>query len=154
MKKKLPFIFLLLTAACTTVKKDSISKQMLITADSNFSQLCKEKGMKAAFIAYADEEVIKPYDGKLPAIGKAALIQTFEGKQFDFTLTWKPVKVEISNCGDLGYTFGNWRMVRKAMPDSILYGNYITIWKKQTDGSWKYVFDTGNSTPEPANTSK
>ena len=27
------------------------------------------------------------------------------------------------------------------------YGHYISIWKKQPDGSWKFVFDTGNENP-------
>ena len=29
------------------------------------------------------------------------------------------------------------------------YGKYVTIWKKQADGSWKVAMDTGNSSPEP-----
>jgi ketosteroid isomerase-like protein len=30
----------------------------------------------------------------------------------------------------------------------VYHGFYVTIWKKQADGSWKYVFDTGTDGPE------
>jgi ketosteroid isomerase-like protein len=33
--------------------------------------------------------------------------------------------------------------------DTTLFGNYITVWKKQSDGSWKYVSDAGSNTPDP-----
>jgi ketosteroid isomerase-like protein len=28
--------------------------------------------------------------------------------------------------------------------DTIIYGTYISIWKKQSDGNWKFVLDSGN----------
>lgn len=64
-----------------------------------------------------------------------------------FTLEWYPVKVEVSKSADLGYTFGNWIFTN--VKGEKEYGNYMTVWKKQKDGSWKYVIDGGNSTPEP-----
>lgn len=153
MKKRFPLLLILLILACTSVKKENANKQTLIAVDSMFSKLSEEKGMKAAFLAYADDDVVKPNPGQLPIIGKAALAKSFEGEKEDFILTWHPVKAEISASGDLGYTFGNWQLILKAKPDSVAthYGNYVSIWKKQNDGSWKYVLDTGNSTPKPAN---
>jgi ketosteroid isomerase-like protein len=59
-------------------------------------------------------------------------------------ITWQPFKAEAS--GDLGYTIGNWKYQTK---DTIMYGNYCTIWKRQQDGNWKFVFDGGNNTPKP-----
>jgi hypothetical protein len=29
------------------------------------------------------------------------------------------------------------------------YGVYVTVWKKQSDNSWKFVLDGGNDTPPP-----
>jgi ketosteroid isomerase-like protein len=53
---------------------------------------------------------------------------------------------EASISGDMGYTFGNWKFTKK---DRVMYGNYSTIWKKQVNGSWKFVCDGGNITPKP-----
>jgi ketosteroid isomerase-like protein len=70
------------------------------------------------------------------------------GTDSGLMLTWVPVKAEISLSGDLGYTFGNWELFVKSS-DTTLYGNYVSIWKKQADGSWKYVLDAGCNTPNP-----
>jgi ketosteroid isomerase-like protein len=76
-------------------------------------------------------------------------MKSLEGLQEDFVLTWEPLKADAS--GDLGYTFGNWARKSKtaAGSDTTVYGNYVSIWKRQADGSWKYVFDSGNGTPGP-----
>ncbi|MEI7727400.1 MAG: hypothetical protein WCK09_19985, partial [Bacteroidota bacterium] len=63
-------------------------------------------------------------------------------------LKWVPVKAEISQSNDLGYTFGNWELYLKSK-DTTMYGNYVSIWEKQEDGSWKYVLDAGSNTPKP-----
>ena len=61
-------------------------------------------------------------------------------------LTWEPIQGDASESGDLGYTLGRWTMTQ---PDSTggtstRMGYYITIWKKQLDGRWKFVLDGGN----------
>lgn len=113
-----------------------------------FSKMCGEKGMAASFIFFADTNVIKLNDGRFPTIGKDSLIASFAKKPAQtFKLEWYPVRVEVSKSADLGYTFGNWIFTNK--DDEKGYGNYMTVWKKQKDGTWKYVMDGGNSTPEP-----
>lgn len=139
-----------MVACSPTVKDDREAKKMeIMNADRAFSALSAEKGMKEAFISFAADEVIKPQPGGQPIVGRASLIHSFEGvPPEDFVLTWEPIKVDVA--GDLGYTFGNWTRRSKVAPaDTAYYGNYISIWKRQTDGKWKFVFDSGNSTPGP-----
>jgi ketosteroid isomerase-like protein len=124
-------------------------KQQILDTDRSFSKMATEKGIAAAFIYYADEKVIKPSEGQQPVVGKFALLEWYKknppGK---YTLTWEPLKAEAS--GDLGYTFGGYTLVSKTpdgLRDTTQYGNYVSIWKRKKDGSWRYVLDTGNSTP-------
>ena len=56
-------------------------------------------------------------------------------------LTWKPDGGEIATSGDLGFTYGIYKL---EMKDTVLKGTYVSIWKKQTDGKWKFVLDSGN----------
>jgi ketosteroid isomerase-like protein len=50
-----------------------------------------------------------------------------------------------STSADLGYTIGKWQVRSRAHPDSVFsHGNYVTIWRKQPDGSWKAAVDIGN----------
>jgi ketosteroid isomerase-like protein len=68
-------------------------------------------------------------------------------------LAWWPVSARISASGDLGYTIGRYE-ARKVNPDGTVSvrgtGRYITIWRKQADGSWKVELDTGHPDPKPA----
>lgn len=57
---------------------------------------------------------------------------------------WKATRVEVAKSGDLAYTSGTYdgTMIGadgKPAKDS---GNYLTVWKKQADGTWKILVDT------------
>lgn len=56
-----------------------------------------------------------------------------------------------SEAGDLGYTLGTWRSTRYTAEGrgQVITGKYVTIWRKQADGSWKVVFDGGNPDTSP-----
>jgi ketosteroid isomerase-like protein len=58
-----------------------------------------------------------------------------------YTLSWQPMNAEISKSGDLGFTYGVYEL---SIKDSVYKGTYVSIWKKQNDGSWKFVLDSGN----------
>ncbi len=67
-----------------------------------------------------------------------------------FTLTWEPLQSDAS--GDLGYTNGTYEArFRDAKGNAMTRtGRYLTIWKKQADGSWKVVRDIGVQDAPPA----
>ena len=123
-------------------------RQQVMNADRNFSKMASEKGVAEAFLYYADEKVIKPSSGRQPLVGKFALMEWYKNNPVNYSLTWEPLKAEAS--GNLGYTFGGYTLTAKTVDgkrDTIQYGNYVSIWKRKKDGSWRYVLDTGNATP-------
>jgi ketosteroid isomerase-like protein len=125
-------------------------KTEILNTDRAFSAMSKEKGVKESFVFYAADDVIKPNPNSQPIVGRMALIKSYESKPAqDFELTWEPLKADVD--GDIGYTFGNYflKTHTQDLRDTILYGNYVSIWKKQADGAWKFVLDTGNPTPAP-----
>jgi ketosteroid isomerase-like protein len=110
-----------------------------------------EKGADGYMSFYAEDAVELP-DGAPMLLGKETI-----GKTMTFLndknnrLTWVPVHVDVSESGDLGYTFGNYefRSIREDGKPSVEHGKYTTIWKKQKDGRWKVVLDMCNASPEP-----
>jgi ketosteroid isomerase-like protein len=56
--------------------------------------------------------------------------------------------VEVSRSGDLGYTRGTYMLTatdpasKKAVTEK---GRFVTIFRKQADGSWKAVQDINNA---------
>ena len=58
-------------------------------------------------------------------------------------MTWEPKDGVIARSGELGYTYGVYAM-RPSLKDTVIYGTYVSIWKKEKGGKWKYVLDSGN----------
>ncbi len=145
VKKIIPIVFLF--AACNA--NPDLSKQAaqeIKQADVDMNTLAAKKGFYKALIYYADDSVVKPQEGMLPVIGKAALEKFWSGKPDTKDISWQPFKAEAAKSGDLGYTLGTWTFTSK---DTVMYGMYYTIWKKQADGKWKFTIDGGNNTPKP-----
>lgn len=139
----------LILASCSQPEDAETLKSEVMETDRNFSKRAQEKGIADAFVFYADEKVIKPIPGQQPLFGKYALMESYEKKPPEYKLSWEPMRAEAS--GNLGYTFGSYTLTTKttAGKDTVEYGNYISVWKRKKDGSWRYVIDTGNSTPGP-----
>lgn len=135
-------MMLFTTAGCSNPKTDYQSaKQSIINTDKAFSDMSREHGMKKAFIEYMDNEGILLRPDNLPIIGADAIDFLSQSNDTAFTLTWKPSAVEISASEDLGYTYGIYNL---HTADTVLNGTYVSIWKKQSDGKWKFVLDSGN----------
>jgi ketosteroid isomerase-like protein len=115
-------------------------------ADIDMNAFAAKEGFYKALLYYADDSVVKPQEGVLPVVGKAALEKYWSDKPDTKDISWQPFKAEASKSGDLGYTLGTWKFITK---DTVMYGMYYTIWKKQADGKWKFTIDGGNNTPKP-----
>ncbi len=127
------------------------AKSEIRKTDSLFCVYSIENGFAIALVAFADSEVIKLNDGENPVYGIEKLIEKSAGKENgESVISWKAIKIDVSQSCDLGYSFGNWEYkTLTENGDTTYYGNYFTVWKKQKDGSWKYVLDGGNDTPKP-----
>ncbi len=66
-------------------------------------------------------------------------------------LQWEPVDGQVAASGDLGYTWGRYVATAKDKQgnETEFHGKYVSIWKKQKDGSWKWIVDIGNDNPSP-----
>ena len=147
MKVQHILCIILLFTSCQQEDSEEL-RQQILEADRSFSKMASEKGVAEAFLFYADEKVIKPSPGKQPLVGKFALMEWYKKNPVDYSLTWEPLRAEAS--GNLGYTFGGYKLITKTsdgLRDTTHYGNYVSIWKRKKDGSWRYVLDTGNPTP-------
>lgn len=123
-------------------------KQQIIQADKAMSELAAKDGFNSSLLAYADNNIVKLDDGRFPIIGRTAFAASFNKDNDVKTISWNPVNAEVAGSGELGYTWGNWKFNAK---DTVFYGNYFTVWKKQPGGNWKVLLDGGNNTPKPGN---
>jgi len=129
-------------SACVKSKPED-----LIRVDKDFSAFSKAKGMKQAFLEYAADSAVLLQKDIVPIVGKEAIYESFESfSDTGFILTWEPLFADVSASGDLGYTYGLFTS-HTTSGDLLGRGKYVTIWKKQADGTWKYMLDGGNEGP-------
>lgn len=134
-------VLLSLLLSCTDVKPVANSQE-LIDPDVAFSDYSVKNGIQKAFIEFADDSVVLLKPNRMPIVGKQSLIASYAGKSDSgFVLSWKPEKALIAQSGDLGYTYGIWTFIA---PGDTSQGTYLTVWKKNAAGQWKYIADTGN----------
>jgi len=118
-------------------------KLTMMDADRAFSRLSEEKGMKSAFLDYIDSNGVLLRPNHLPLLGADAIDYLIQQNDSSFTLKWEPKNGAVAASGELGYTYGLY-VLRPSTKDTLIYGNYVSIWKKQKDGKWKFVLDSGN----------
>jgi len=99
--------------------------------DSAFAAFARRVGTQAAFTAYAAQDAVQL--SRTMVFGREAIRQLFDG---DPPLEWGPIAGEAAQ--DLGWTVGSWTLGDKR-------GKYLTVWRLQDDGTWRYVLDGGVS---------
>jgi ketosteroid isomerase-like protein len=67
------------------------------------------------------------------------------------SLTWNPIKIEVSSNGALAYSIGNSVFKPKGKDDTTeFYGHYLSIWTRQPNGEYRAALDTGINHDKPA----
>jgi ketosteroid isomerase-like protein len=120
----------------------------LVESERAFARTSVEKGVRASFLEYFAANCIS----FAPDAGNARtrlLARPAPNPLPATVLDWHPIYADISQGGDMGYTTGPSTFVdHRPTPRPNYYGFYFSVWKKQTDGSWKVVLDIGTETPD------
>lgn len=144
---------LLLTLGCrmpaNSSSQDHTADVQRITAeDAAWVKAAQTHSADAWMAFYAPDAVVLPPNDK--TMDSAPAIRAYIGELLglkDLVIDWKPVKVSVSDAGDMAWLYGTYSLQAKdptglPMSDS---GKVAEIWRKQTDGSWKCVLDTWSS---------
>jgi ketosteroid isomerase-like protein len=136
-----------------TFNKDSL-RSVLLNTDKGWSDQSLKSGYYHSRAEFVADSSIELMQGAMPLTGRKAIVDyAASHPDSSFTMQWTPLKADVAASGDLGYNYGGWMLKTKTKSgaDTTLYGNYMTVWQKQPDGSWKYALDGGNDTPHPVN---
>ena len=142
--------FCLLAWPLTTSAQQNSDWMSLVEAERAFAGASLSKGSRAAFLEFLAEDSILFRPG--PVSGK----KWIEEHPVPSTLlTWEPTFADIAQSGDLGYTTGPWE-IRPSNPQDkpSAYGHFVSVWKRQSDGTWKVALDLGISHAAPTEKAK
>ena len=102
-------------------------------------------------LSYWAHDAVMMSSGQAPLTGKKAIREMVEGtsKIPGFKISWEPLTVSVSKSGDMAY------MIEKnkiTMNDTLgkpitKFGTGVTIWRKESDGTWKNIVEIVNEDP-------
>jgi ketosteroid isomerase-like protein len=151
MKTALCVVVLVCGVAYATVQQSErvSALQAIVATERSFARMSAERGTRESFLAYIADDGLLFRPGAVN--GKKWLLEHPERvPQKRPLLSWQPAFGDVAQAGDLGYTFGPWEFKQDITDEKpVGYGHFVTVWKKQTDGSWKFQVDLGISHAAP-----
>jgi ketosteroid isomerase-like protein len=139
----LPALIPIVVAACGGA--EPTAEAVLLQADSAFARETATGGADAwtSWFDTVGVMVTANRDIRGHADIRAAMGPTLSDSTIRFT--WSP-EWAIAGEGDLGTTVGSYRVESRG--EVVERGRYLTVWRRQSDGSWKVVADIGSSSPD------
>jgi ketosteroid isomerase-like protein len=142
--------WLVIMVAFSALSFGQSGEEALLQADRAFNKATQEKKLEGWMQFMAEDVVLLR---EKPVLGKVAAREAIKGDWGDptYVLSWEPKHAELFKSGTMGYTSGRWTY-RGTGPKGeklAFEGDYLTVWQKQTDGSWKVIYDSGTPDPQP-----
>jgi uncharacterized protein (TIGR02246 family) len=128
-------------AATTTPDTRALDEKAIRDSEAAWVKAFATKEPEKAAAFYADDAASMLPDTPLMT-GRAAIIAGMKPELCDpnFSLVFAPTKVEIAKSGDIAYSQG-WFKYTTTDPKTRKrvgqVGNYVEVYKKQADGTWK-----------------
>ena len=128
------------------------SVEDLLRLDREFDEATARGGAEAWVSYFAENGSMLGAQGA-PVTGHEAIRKAMSPRfaNPDFSLRWRPQRAEILIPGDLGFTLGRYerRLKNSEGKLTVEHGTYFTLWRKQANGAWKVVADTGAADGPP-----
>jgi len=150
--------FLLVLASRSLAASQEDLCRELAKTEQSFCAEAARVGIANSFLEYMAYECFLPdqlmlsrseYQAAVLAARAKAGAAYKPGPNPNVQLTWSPSKVQVSDDGTLGYTWGRYDFTSKGKDGKVdtSSGIYLTIWRRQADGSWKFVYDGSPQIP-------
>jgi len=126
-------------------------KVLLYDLDAKFAKDVLARG-GAAFADWFAPDGVALNNGQAPLAGVVAIAKSANWDPKVYQLTWTTTDAQMGPSGDMGYTWGHFEGHSKDAAGNpvVTSGRYITVWRKEKDGSWKVVLDAGANEPAAA----
>jgi len=143
--------YIFVIVICLVVAMSALGQsalQEMVNTEQSFSKRAEEKTARDAFLAFIADDGLLFRPG---AVNGKQWMQEHPVPPSDKNtlLAWQPAFAGMSVSGDLGFTTGPWEFKADRSDEKPSgFGDFVTVWKKQADGSWKFVVDLGISHPQ------
>lgn len=125
-------------APIQTAPAPPLAAQQVDDTERAFAQAVAQAGIAQGFRQFAAPDAVMFLPDPTPA--QAALA----GARWPGELVWRAQYVAVAPSGDLAFSAGPSLLRGDGRPSG---GFYLTIWRRQPDGGWKFVLDQGADMP-------
>ena len=140
MRRSLVALCTLLLVACVPVQQETETDADAICAVlADFGALANAGDAAGIAELYAEDAIQMPPDAA-SRVGRGAILASMEETFGANTLQLTSIADEIEVAGDLAFVRITWDegITPKAAGDTeLMHGNWLVIFKRQADGSWK-----------------
>jgi ketosteroid isomerase-like protein len=134
LKASRALALLLVLIATPALAAAKVDPAPVVAAERAFAADGLKLGIKRSFLKHAADQAIVFQPDPVNTH------ESFKGAPDDQggpPLAWWPLHAGIARSSDLGFTTGPYSF------DGKPGGYYFTVWKKQADGGWKWIYDGG-----------
>jgi ketosteroid isomerase-like protein len=120
------------------------TKMEIVQLEKAFQDSLNSKGAAFAFAYFAAPHAVIKRENDTLINGIDAIQNYYSAEIYKKAKAyWKPDFLKISNDGSMAYSYGKyeWKIIKPSGEVVTWKGIYFTVWEKQADGSWKYVWD-------------
>ncbi len=114
----------------------------LLELDGRLSQAVAAGGGRA-FAEWFAPDAVTLNNGKPAIQGRSNIASSATWTPAEYQLTWTPQGASMGPSNDMGYTWGSYEGRARDSNGQMVTtaGRYITVWRKQLDGSWKIALE-------------
>lgn len=120
----------------------------LVDAERAFADAATHQGIRDSFLEYFAEDAIAFNPAPVSA---TARLRSRPARPFsDYELRWEPRLGDVAASGELGWLTGPSTFTDHTDPDAKPQpGNYLSIWRRAPDRTWRVFIDVGSQPPQP-----
>lgn len=150
MKKLIPFILVFAIVSCNQKWIDTKAEgEKIMQLSKEWAQSASTGDLEKTVSYWADDATLIS-NGQPQLNGKNEIRQMVEEsfKIPGFQINWQPQTVQVSESGDMAYLIEDSQVSYSDSTGKLItqQNKAVSIWRKQSDGSWKNVVDI--STPK------
>ena len=140
----LVIVVCLAMVSCQNTTDHALLEKEIFQTEKAFEKMAAEKGIAEAFFYFAAENAVIKRENDALIIGKKNIREYYTKiNNANATVNWTPDYIDVSVDGTMAYTYGKYVWKIKDDKGAVVEhkGIFHTVWKKQTDQTWKYVWD-------------
>ncbi len=139
-------LLVVLFVSCESGNSDNSkekNKVEILRTERKFAEMAAKDGITKAFLYFAADDAVLNRENRLIK-GRDSIKAYLENETLtNIRIKWNPEFVDVAKSGDMGYTYGKFYFSAIDTSGQVISfkGPFHTVWKKQPDGTWRFVWD-------------